>query len=100
MIGFLQRLLVDAPLTSNYVVSRSSIPVSPSYRGDEGDYVEEFLMEKDDACSLCRQPRSSILRVSPSSQLKELVGDEEAVSVWKGLDLLYAAVGSGDGSDL
>lgn len=57
-------------------------------------------MEKDEACSLCRPSRTSILRVSPASQLKELVKDEDVVSVWKGLDLLYAAVVSDDGNDL
>ncbi|KAK8811077.1 hypothetical protein WA538_005239 [Blastocystis sp. DL] len=91
MIGFLQRLFVDVPLTSNYVVSLHLSTLIPSYRSDEGDYEEEFWMEKDETCPLCKQSQSSVLQISPTTQLKELVENEDVISVWKGMDLLYAA---------
>ena len=90
---------MDAPLASNYVMFLHPSTLIRSYRGDEGDYVEEFWMERDEACPLCNQSRRSISRVSPASRLKELLENED-VSVWKGMDLLYAAVGSGDGGDV
>lgn len=99
MIGFLQRLFVDVPLTSNYVVSLHPSTLIPSYRSDEGDYEEEFWMEKDETCPLCKQSQSSVLQISPTTQLKELVENEDVISVWKGMDLLYAAVGSGEGNN-
>ena len=98
MIGFLQRLFVDVPLTSNYVVSLHLSTLIPSYRSDEGNYEEEFWMEKDETCPLCKQSQSSVLQISPTTQLKELVENEDVISVWKGMDLLYAAVGSGEGT--
>ena len=79
-----------------------SLPLStliPSYRGDEGDYEEEFWMEKDETCPLCKQSRSSIIQISPTSLLKELVENEDVISVWKGMDLLYVAVGSDEEGD-
>lgn len=99
MIGFLQRLFVDVPLTSNYVVSLHLSTLISSYRSDEGDYEEEFWMEKDETCPLCKQSQSSVLQISPTTQLKELVENEDVISVWKGMDLLYAAVGSGEGNN-
>ena len=74
-----------------------------SYRGDEGEYVEEFWMEKDEDCPYCGKSETQItideneIRLKKSSLFEELhliiidiYGSYS--SIWVGMTPLFANV--------
>ena len=74
-----------------------------SYRGDEGEYVEEFWMEKDEGCPYCGENniQTSIedneFRLKKTSLFEELHMKIISTyglysSLWSGMTPLYATV--------
>ena len=74
------------------------------YRGDEGEYIEEFWMEQDEDCPYCNKPLphtealTNGLNVTATTTLGELRTTlmhsvQTPLSIWLGMTVLYADVG-------
>lgn len=74
-----------------------------SYRGDEGEYVEEFWMEKDEDCPYCGKNKVQISMEENEVRLMKTSSFEELhmkiinmhgpySSLWIGMTPLYATV--------
>ena len=99
MCAVLRGLVEGSDMDANYIMYPHSSPMIQSYRGDEGEYMERLVMEKDPNCICCRETRG--VRVSydrnrtVESLVRSLVVQEgwcRRYSLWHGLTPLYATV--------